>query len=33
VRVGRYATREGAAEVVRQLSRSNTRGFVVEAEP
>ena len=33
VRVGRYPTRERAAEVVRQLSRSNTRGFVVEAEP
>jgi cell division septation protein DedD len=33
VRVGRYPSRERAADVVRQLSRANTRGFVVEAEP
>lgn len=33
VRVGRYASREQAEEVIRQLSRSNTRGVVVEAEP
>lgn len=33
VRVGRYATRDLAEEVIRRLSRSNTRGVVVEAEP
>ena len=33
VRVGRYPTRERATDVVRQLSRSNVRGIVVEAEP
>jgi cell division septation protein DedD len=33
VRIGRYATRERAAEAVRELSRSNVRGLVVEAEP
>jgi len=32
VRVGRYPTRERAAEVVRELSRVNVRGIVVEAE-
>ncbi|HEX6052627.1 MAG TPA: SPOR domain-containing protein [Gemmatimonadaceae bacterium] len=32
VRVGRYPTRERATEVVRELSRVNVRGFVVEAE-
>lgn len=33
VRVGRYATRERAAEAARQLSSSNSRAVVVEAEP
>lgn len=33
VRVGRYPTRERAIEAVRQMSRSNVRGLVVEAEP
>lgn len=32
VRVGRYPTRERAAEVIRELSRVNVRGIVVEAE-
>ena len=32
VRVGRYRTRDRATEVVRELSRVNVRGFVVEAE-
>jgi len=33
VRIGRYATRDRAAEAVRELSRTNVRGLVVEAEP
>jgi hypothetical protein len=33
VRVGRYATRERAVEAARQLSSSNSRAVVVEAEP
>jgi cell division septation protein DedD len=33
VRVGRYATREKAAEAARQLSSSNSRAVVVQAEP
>ena len=33
VRVGRYATRERAAEVARQLSSSSSRAVVIEAEP
>lgn len=32
VRVGRYPTRERAAEALRQMSRVNVRGVVVEAE-
>ena len=33
VRVGRYATRERAADAARQLSSSSSRAVVVEAEP
>ena len=33
VRIGRYPTRERAADMVRELGRANVRGLVVEAEP
>jgi cell division protein FtsN len=33
VRVGRYPTRERAADAVRQMGRLNVHGVIVEAEP
>ena len=33
VRIGRYPTRERAANAVRQMARMNVRGVIVEAEP
>ena len=33
VRVGRYATRERAADAVRQMAKQNVHGVIVEAEP
>jgi cell division septation protein DedD len=33
VRIGRYPTRERAADMVRELGRANVRGLVVETEP
>ena len=33
VRVGRYPTRERAANAIRQMARQNLRGVIVEAEP
>lgn len=33
VRVGRYSTRDGAAQALREMGRWNVRGVIVEAEP
>jgi hypothetical protein len=33
VRVGRYPTREGAAQALREIGKWNVRGVIVEAEP
>ena len=33
VRVGRYPTREGAAQALREMGKWNVRGVIVEAEP
>ena len=32
VRVGRYPTRDRAAEVVREMTKVNVKGIIVEAE-